>query len=75
MILIDLFLLIWAVVFLFYGFAIALGILASPFALIYKIRANDLSVDKKDKKLWKVAGIIWSIVTILFLFILIMNRG
>lgn len=75
MILIDIFLLIWALVFLFYGLAIALGILVSPFALIYKIRKNELSVDGRDKKLWKVAGILWSVVAILLIFLFLMNRS
>ncbi|MDD3772541.1 MAG: hypothetical protein RBT46_09285 [Weeksellaceae bacterium] len=74
MVLIDIFLLIWAIVFLFYGLAIALGILASPFALFYKISGNDSPIKKKDKKLWKFAGIVWSIVAVLLLFIFFMNK-
>lgn len=50
MILIDTYLLIWLVIILFFAFAMVLGLLASPFVLIYKSFWNDDLDDKKEKR-------------------------
>lgn len=50
MILIDIYLLIWVIVILFFALAIALGLLSSPFVLIYKSFWNDDLDDKKEKR-------------------------
>lgn len=50
MILIDIYLLIWLVVILFFALAMVFGLFASPFVLIRKSFWNEDVEDKKKKK-------------------------
>jgi len=70
MILVDIFLVIWAVVILFYLIAYSIGLIVSPFALIYKSIWNDDPFDKKDKRKL-LFSVLFFIFSVLLLFLVL----
>lgn len=66
MILIDIYLLIWLVVILFFSLAMVFGLFASPFVLIYKSFWNDDLDDKKEKR-----KLLFSILFFIFIVLLL----